>query len=827
MFPPLKFLIAFCATILISGQTRQLPSLSLYILGWLLLSLILLWFLYLRMRNTKAQSEYLFINHTYIYSLANILIAILIAWLWAMGWGIWQMQQQLPKELENKHILVEGYISGIPIENQRRVKFDFTVDTVIGYQNKTYGPISSIQLSWYNKKPDLLLVVGQKWRFKVKLKRPHSFMNPGGFDYEAWLLQKGIRARGYVYKEAKLIAESSPKSYFLMKHRQAIKEKIKKSEISLPATAIITALMLGDRSLMRAQDYKLFRLGGISHLLAISGLHVTLVGGGIFLLAFFLLRYSFVLHKGFFGRFIPSFNILRCAAFCSLIFLWLYALWTGFSLPVQRAAIMLSVVFISLMSSHFYRLLTVYFIAMAVVLIINPLAGTGAGFYLSFTSFAIIVLISKYFIPALRPIKLQSTINNGFIKERIARFFFDMGIIQLVILCGLVPLIAIFFYELSLIGIVVNLIAIPLTSFVIMPWILLSNFLLFTIPLLGSYSIIALAWVLDFLYEGLYFITQFPYASVYIPQPDIIAIFLVFLAIILMIFGLRPYNYFFSLLLFLPFFYPFSPKIPERQLMVTFLDVGQGLAIHLRTSNHHLIYDMGASFSSGTDLGKLVISPYLLSKGHYRINRIVISHNDNDHSGGLLGFLDSIQADTLMMNFNPDLSDDNIKEASIQACVKGTSWQWDGVVFEILHPNTKPLQLKGKSRNNNSCVLLVSVGNNKLLLTGDITSKVENSLARDFPNMKVSLLQVPHHGSKSSSSLKWLKQIAPEYAVFSSGYLNPYKHPHPAVQSRYDKLKVKNWTTWQSGALSFIMDNQTTSFLGSYRDKHRKYWHNK
>ena len=814
-----------------------------------------------------------------------------------MGWGMLQKKNILPVAWEGKNIVVEGYISGVPDEDWQRSRFNFEVERIInaplveGSSNippdstsdstpntslnappdtQLNIPPASLRLllSWYgyDDSSNISLAPGQKWQFTVRVRRPYSFMNPGGFDYESWMLQQGIQASGYIRGEALLIAPSQNnwdwKSNWkglnvrlaLNKKRHIIKGQIKNAGLSPEATAIITALMIGDRSFMQKEHYKVFRLGGISHLLAISGLHLTLVGGGVFLLLLLLLKYCFASSSMFPSLTMPAiFSPLRLAAILTFIFIWFYALWTGFALPVQRATIMLSVLLISLVLSRFYRPALIYFIAMALVLLINPLAGVTSGFYLSFAAAAMVVVAVKYFLPAIKPhifsvsnsgganssikggsikggsIK-EGSIKEGSIKEfrdKVITFFFDLTVIQLIFVCGFIPVTLFFFYEFSLIGVVINLVAIPLTSFILMPWVLLNNVLLFLFPAIANYSLAVLGWVLNVLYDGLLFLTQLPHISLALPQPTALAMILAILAIMILIFGIRPYSYFLSTALFLPLLFPAPVNIPHGQLRVTFLDVGQGLAVHLQTSSKHLLYDTGASFASGSDLGSLVIAPYFLHSGYKRIDAIMVSHLDNDHSGGLAGVLESVRADKLFMNFDhPKISADSLsKQTQKMPCIGGTSWQWDGVLFEIIHPTASLEQLKQNKPNDNSCVLLVTMGKNSLLLTGDITSQVEKSLTTRFPNMKVSLLQAPHHGSTSSSSFKWLKQINPEFVVFTSGYRNPYNHPHLVIKNRYTRLGALDWTTWESGAISFSMSNQTTTHIGSYRQQKRRYWH--
>lgn len=809
---------AFSLGILACTKLPSLPSPTTYVISVVVLCGGLL--ILLTLKNIRSYIP------PYV---APLFTGLLIAGIWAIGWGIYQTNNRLPIEWEGQDVTLTGYISSIPKVEATRTSFQFKTGAIINAppaEDASINNIKVISVNWYDKPEEIEIIPGQLWRLQLRLRRPYAFMNPGGFDYEAWTLQQAIDATAYVKKDYELL-ESDAK-FWLTKQRWRVLNKINNSK--LQTKGLISALMLGDRSLISREQNLILRQSGISHLLAISGLHLTLVGGACFLLCLFLLRLFGKLTNGLIS------SPLSSAAGLSLLFIWSYALWTGFSLPTQRAALMLSVFLLSIIFRYFVRPWSVYFAAMALVLIIDPLAGINGGFYLSFAAVAMVIFAVKYFIPTIKPASLKimlTDMDTTSLASKVKSYGFDLLIIQLIITGGLIPLSLLFFNEFSLIGILINLVAIPLTSFVIMPWILLSNLWLLILSQFSSLVALFPLYPLDnfmhWLYLGLEWINQY-HLVLSLPSPTTTAIILAVIAIIVFIWFIKPYNYLLCLMLFLPCIFPNDEhnKIAYGELQVNVLNVGQGLAIHLQTASHQLLYDSGAGFSSGNNIGQLVIVPYLKHLGINRIDALVISHQDNDHSGGMLGIMQSIKVDKLITNYQDYLGTDKDVHAEVasniiipkqhEPCYKGQKWQWDGVNFAVIHPTEGS---KYANRNDSSCVLLIRTGDKSLLLTGDITSRVEQNLEIT----KIDLLQVPHHGSKTSSSASWLATIQPQHAVFSSGYRNPYKHPAAEVVARYQQIGAVTWLSWQEGMLSFSMNNNSLKHTDSHRRSHKKYWH--
>ena len=768
--------LCFSLTVVLLGMVAELPQLGSYILIGLLLC--------------SVASYSWFRKHKRCFLL---FLGIACGWLWAMGWGLWHNQYELPW----RDMVVTGRIASLPQFTDNRVRFEFAVNTLAALHSPELerpSQVRKLRISWYGFPKDARILPGQKWRFKIRAFRPHSFINPNGFDYEGWMFQRGIQGNGYVRGEAALL--ESPRGYLFSRLRLTVRQKIDELNASSTAKSIITALMIGDRSHFTDETWQVLFRTGTSHLIAISGLHISLVGGLIFWLIFLFLKRISLFQ-------IPP---LAASACITLFCIWIYAFSVGLSLPTQRAAIMLSIFLFSLIFMRRPDLLLSYVIALAAVLLGQPLSGFNGGFYLSFAAVAVVLLSSRHFF-------------NQYSEDAKGKFFHyckQLILLQFILVLCLAPWTLLFFNAFSPLGLLINLAAIPLTSFILMPWILGTWLLLFSIPSLGQHSLQLLAEVMDLLSLLLRKAAALDWAIVHLPQPHLLLIILAVIGSAVWLFQPRPYFYFLGLLFFAPVFFSPSSAPSEGTVRITFLDVGQGLAVHLRTTHHNLLYDAGPRYSAGFDAGSDIIAPYLHSYGLTRLDRIIISHYDMDHRGGLEGLLQHIKADELMFNFK---FSDGRKRKTIP-CSAIQQWMWDGVSFQVLHPATDYV---GQNRNNKSCVILVTTGDNKLLLTGDIEMEVEKLLHNK--KLRVNILQVPHHGSASSSHPQWIESLDPDYAVFSAGYGNPFSHPATEVMERYINLGSIPLVSWQTGAIEFDMNAEKVVYTGGERLHNKRYWH--
>lgn len=265
----------------------------------------------------------------------------------------------------------------------------------------------------------------------------------------------------------------------------------------------------------------------------------------------------------------------------------------------------------------------------------------------------------------------------------------------------------------------------------------------------------------------------------------------------------------------LPLLFGQRPAPAEGTFWFDMLDVGEGLAIIVRTKDHTLVYDAGPSFSSGFDTGQAVILPWLRRQGIRQIDTMMISHGDSDHIGGANSLLQGIPVSQVLSSV-PE------RFESASECQGGNRWQWNGVRFEILHP-PDPWPFDG---NNGSCVLRVSNSSHSVLITGDIESMAEFRLCKAIPKLEADLLVVPHHGSRTSSSEAFIRAVAPRYALVSTGFRNRFGFPRPDITERYENLGVPVLNTAEEGGVRIqFPEDRGGGIPVGYLDEHRRYWY--
>jgi competence protein ComEC len=720
-----------------------------------------------------------------------------------MGYGYlqlaanWQLPTLLPTAYEGRDLVVSGSVIGLPADYSKRQRFQFRVDhwQSSGQTAPITQPLSTmpktILLSWYQRgqQPIPRIKPGQKWQLSVRLKRPHGFANPGGFDYGRWLIQQGMGATGYVRTSHHNQLLNPAQGQWINRLRDWLRQQVQSSLPGQPLAGVMSALMVADRSQVSNVQYQTLTATGTNHLLAISGLHIGLVAG----LIFFLLR-RFALYLCFTGTWSYSGRIPvdHMAAIGALLGAWFYAALAGFALPTQRALVMLSVALITSLLARRTSVAQLLALALLAVLILDPLAIASASFWLSFG--AVAVLLYGY-------------------AGRLGRtsWWHNWGYSQYLVVLGLLPLLGLLFNQFSLTAPLANLIAIPLVGLVCVPIILLAAVLLMSgaeslaQPILQAvdYLLTALWWYLNLL------ASELPAYPVSLPQGYRFWLAIP-LFIVAVIWGLAPKGIpgrWLSLVLLLPLFVPYRLLPPTGAVKVTILDVGQGLALVLETHRHTLLYDTGPRYGERLDAGSAVILPYLRQQGIHQIDTLIVSHHDQDHRGGLASLLAAhVPVKKIITG-----SDKTQLATPTVRCQAGDHWQWDGVQFSFLYGGQDYPSASVKE-NNKSCVLKVSTAGSTLLIPGDIGSSIEKRLVSRYGNqLKADLLIAPHHGSNSSSSWSFLQQVKPEQVVYSSGYRNPFNHPSPKVVSRYQQLGTKSHTTADSGAISYYLANQLSA----------------
>jgi len=718
-----------------------------------------------------------------LYPWAKTFSFLILGFIWAATYAIPIENSQLPSILEGQDILVHGRVIGLPVKESASTRFLFKVDAVISPGNIDHFP-QIIKLSWYEK--GKVLASSETWQFLVKLKKPHGLANPHGFDYEKWLFQHHIGATGYIRKSLQNKRLAASERWRADSWREAVKGYLDKSNNE--HIGVIKALVLGDRSGISAQQWQVFRKTGTSHLIAISGLHIGLVSTLMF---GFVRRLTLVFPR-------IAMHAIRFACIASFVSAFLYAALAGFSVPTQRALVMVSLVLGGVLWQRHYKPSQVIIIAILLVLLYDPLALMSPGFWLSFAAVGIILFA------------LVGRLNKpNFIAQLLKT--------QWAVSIGLLPLGVYFFQQTSVVSPLANIIAVPWVSFAIVPLLIIVMPLALINENLAVKGIELVGDLLGILWRYLQYLADSEYAYLSIPSISVWACLagLIGGVIVLLPKGFIPKPL--ACLLFLPLVFPMkTPGLETAEFAATLLDVGQGLSVVIRTSNHTLIYDTGAKYSDKSDVGGSVILPYLKGEGINKLDALVVSHGDNDHAGGAKTLLAGIETQRLLTSVP-----DQFIDYSTTDCEGALPWQWDGVTFEMMSSNRLGL-LHG---NNASCVLRVSSINGSILLTGDIERLAEKILLKHYAGrLSSTVLIAPHHGSKSSSTEAFIAAVSPQYVLFPVGYRNRFGFPKESVMDRYLKRKISVFDTSNDGAIQVLFKTAKAPNVSSFRQKNLMFW---
>lgn len=757
--------LAFLLGVWLVQLQPVLPSIS-----WLLVAIVIFLPFYRRQR--------------YPVSLA---LAFFTGLLWATLYAQLRLDDALPAGLEGEEVVVIGEVTTLPERAARRSRFLFEVER-LEHQGRHFESPSRIRLSWYEGAPEL--VPGQRWQLKVKLKRPHGMMNPGGFDYEQWLFQQGIRATGYVrnWSDNRLLEEglgAAPVERLRYRLQQRLSASLEGEEFG----GMIRALAIGDRGGISDEQWALLLDTGTNHLMAISGLHIGLVAGLVYLLALRLWCLSAAA-----CLWLPAPRAAAVAAVAAAIG---YAALAGFSVPTQRAMLMLALLMGAIFWMRPIRPARVLSIVLLLVMLHDPLVVLSPGFWLSFAAVAVILF------------GMGGRLNPGGLWWR-------WGRVQWLVALGLSPLLLLLFGQAALVAPLANLLAVPMVGLVVVP-LTLTGTLLLPLWQWGGASLLHLAaWLTAQLWPLLQFLAEVlpalqlataPWWAYLLALPGLVWL-LAPRGWPLRLAGIVPLM---PLLLWQP------QSLEEGAARFTLLDVGQGLAAVVETRHHLLVFDTGQRFPSGFNTGESVLLPYLRYQGWAAIDALIISHGDNDHIGGARVLAEALPVWRVVTSVPHKMG-----WIAHESCRRGDSWQWDGVEFQLLHPE----RLIGKGRgNNDSCVLRVKAGDEALLLTGDIEVEAERELTALYGDkLRADTLIAPHHGSKTSSSERFIAAVMPKRVLMPLGYRNRYGFPHQQVRERYERRGIPMLSSSASGAIGLTLGRGRPEVV-EYRKFSRRYWH--
>ncbi|MCB1960370.1 MAG: DNA internalization-related competence protein ComEC/Rec2 [Rhodocyclaceae bacterium] len=711
----------------------------------------------------------------------TLLLGLAIGALYTTVRAQWRMDDLLASTLDGHTMTIDGEVVGLPRHSGEGMRFTFAPDPA----EVTLPAL--LALSWYPPRaaeaPLPSFGPGQRMRLTLRLRRHVSHFNPGGFDYAGWQFARGIGGGGFVREAVLLDGGSRGPGQRIDALRDRLCARIA-TVLDAPSAALVSALAIGDQSAIDAQQWRVLRTTGTAHLVAISGLHVSIVAA-----------LAAVLTGGLWRRMpalalrLPAQRAALCAATLAALG---YGALAGFGIPVTRAVLMVTVATSALLVARRVPARQVLLLALAGVVGFDPWAVLSAGFWLSFGAVAALML-------ALTGRRGAPSRAVGFARAQ-------WGITLVT-----APLLLCLFGAMSLVAPLANAIAIPVVSVGVVPWVLAGVLSGIDAPLHVA------AAVMDALFALLEMMADWPWAQWTQAEAPLA---LVALALVGGVWLLLPRGTPLRALgavAMLPMLLWSPPRPPPGRFEATVLDVGQGLAVHVRTRRHELLYDSGrAYFRGGGDAGERVVAPYLRAVGVGRVDRLVLSHDDNDHVGGAGSVIDAVPVVRTSVGEGVAV----IGLPSPERCVAGTGWDWDGVRFAWLHPLGDALIERD---NNRSCVLYVHGPGASLLLPGDIEARIEaDLLRRALPASRV--VVAPHHGSKTSSSAAFVAASAADHVIFASGRNNPFGHPAKAVVARWSAAGAQIWRTDADGAVHvrFADDGIDVSAQAPLR---RRYWH--
>ncbi len=724
---------------------------------------------------------------------------IACGFLWAAWLAGQRLADALPAEWEGPDIQLAGVIAVLPQPYERSLRFEFDVERVLTPQAVVPAHIA---LSWWGSparddRPATFpeLHAGERWQLTVRLRRPHGTLNPHGFDYEAWLLERNIRATGYIRPSGgnrRLSTLVMRPQYLVERVREAVRGRIQTSLADAPYAGVLAALAIGDQRAITQTQWQTFTRTGVNHLMSISGLHVTMISGLAFALAYYLWRLS--------ARLTLWLPARKAAAVAGLSAAFVYAWLAGFEVPAQRTVYMLAVVAAALWMGRLTSASAVLSAALLAVLALDPWAVLAPGFWLSFGAVALILLVST---------------------GRIAppHWLTAWARVQWAVTLGLIPLLLALFQQVSLVSPLANAVAIPVVSLVVVPLTLIGVMLPFDLVLQLAHAVMGACGAL------LEWMSALP-AAVW--QQHAPPTWTVAAAMSGVLWLLLPRGFparWIGAAALLPIFLVEPPLLAEGALRLSVLDVGQGLAVVAQTRNHALLYDAGPAFGPQIDSGNRIVVPFLRAAGVRTLTGMVISHSDNDHSGGASSVLQALPVDWLLSSLpatHPLLA----QVASSQRCTAGERWEWDGVEFDLLHPRPESYAREKLRVNDRGCVLRIGTAGASVLLTADIESKSERELLAAVPDrLRAQVLLVPHHGSRTSSSPEFIAQVDPAIALVAAGYRNRFGHPKDDVLDRYRALGSRIYRTDHDGALLLDVGRDGAISVQRYRGLYRRYWH--
>jgi len=677
---------------------------------------------------------------------------------------------------------------------------------------------------------------GQIWQAALVLRRPHGTLNPHGFDYEGWMFQRGIRARGTVRGMPTLLADQpwSGLEVAVARLRHVVRERLREALAGQRYGAVLIALALGDQAGVAASDWQTFNRTGITHLVSISGLHVTMVAAMLGLAVSVAWR-RWRWRGRALAQWLPAQTAGIVAATVAAL---VYCLLAGWGVPARRTFFMLAVAALALVLRLPCSPSRVLAAAACVVVALDPWATVAPGFWLSFGAVAVLLLMAAGMAREPAPGRQTARPIARPWWQRAAAGLTLAARVQVGIALALTAPLAFFFQQAPVTTPLANALAIPVVSFAVTPLALLAaglsmlpggQWLAFYAAQLGHAIFAALMVPIS----GL---ADVPWSLLHVAASSwpwfALALAGTVMALLPRGWPLRQAGW----LLLLPLLTSRAPPLAPGQWRWTALDVGQGMAVVVQTASATLLYDTGVRHSPTSDQGARVVVPFLRGLGVWRLDVLVLSHADLDHVGGARSLLQALPVVRSVSSFDLDgwlkkearllgaiaaakATPEPLRPAHMARCSAGLAWQVDEVRFEFLHPRDDT----GQGGNDDSCVLRVQGRHHAALLAGDISAATERQLAASS-TLHADLVLMPHHGAAGSSSAALIAATHARHAVAQVGRDNRYGHPAPEVLARWQHAGATVWRSDRHGAVTAVSraDGLTVS---AHRHTHRRYWH--
>jgi len=789
---------------------------------------------------------------------------LLCAFTLSLTWSSWRaelrLNDRLSVEQENVVSRATFLVNGLVQDQGDNLRFEAIVQTEAKNDLLVSGIPRHIQVVWRKPLPEhqaLEVRPGQQWRAALIFKRPHGALNPHGFDYEAHLLSRNIRAIGRVRGHPVLLSEDGFHSMQVVVSlaRQKLRSAMRRHVGDMTYGAVLIALAIGDQDSVRTEHWNIFNQTGITHLVSISGSHVTMLAafGGLSMLWLWKrLRWR----DRALGEHIPAKVMAGVAA---LGVAWLYCLLAGWGAPARRTFFMLLVSGLAMMARLPIKATGVLCLAAAVVTVIDPWSPVSSGFWLSFGAVAILFFVGSQ-AESIQTESVSRSVRCWQILKESAR-------LQWLITLAMLPALAFLFQQVSISSPLANAVAIPVVTFIVTPFALLTA-LIACVPGMSALAKLT-AWIAHVAFDGCMIpVSWLAHASWSSFAVAAMPLWSLLFSVLGLCWALQPPGVpmrWVGWTLLLPVLSWQPQRMPNGGWWLSALDVGQGSAILVQTRHHALLFDTGPKVGA-SDAGQRVVAPVMRALGVRKLDALVISHSDMDHAGGLPSLLKEISVEHVFASFNLESWLSKIQQTAslvasrprpndITSCVAGYVWDWDSVRFSFLHPqdessdlfkNQYQSLLKKKVRTNKvrtntqSCVLHIQGTHHSALLTGDIGIKQEgeilqrlntalamstdltlkNNARRSFADVVL----VGHHGSLTSSSQSFVRFSGASHAIAQAGYFNRFSHPAQEVQQRWLSAGARFWRTDIHGAVT-VQSSMEGLKVQSESFRRKRYWH--